>query len=88
MAQPSPLQSLYPFLHGYAQDAEKLDLALLESVKQKASDSVDTKAAFFSESGAAVVAVAHAIAGIYRRNGRLFTMGNGGSSCDAAHIAV
>ena len=25
---------------------------------------------------------------VYRRDGRLFTMGNGGSSCDAAHIAV
>ena len=34
------------------------------------------------------MAAAQAIAGVYRNGGRLFTMGNGGSSCDAAHIAV
>ena len=28
------------------------------------------------------------ISDVYRRNGRLFSMGNGGSSCDAAHVAV
>lgn len=88
MPEHNALQGLYPFLHGDKQDAGKLDLALLESVRQKAQDSVDTKGAFFKQNGAAVVAVAHAIAGIYQRNGRLFTMGNGGSSCDAAHIAV
>jgi len=32
--------------------------------------------------------MAHALAAVYQRGGRLFTMGNGGSSCDAAHIAV
>ena len=35
-----------------------------------------------------MVAVAEAIAGVYRNKGRLFSMGNGGSSCDAAHFAV
>ena len=25
---------------------------------------------------------------VYRRNGRMFSMGNGGSSCDASHFAV
>lgn len=82
------LQTLYPFLHGERQDAAKLDAALLESVHQKALDSVETKRRFFEENGAAVVTVAHAIAGVYRHDGRLFAMGNGGSSCDAAHIAV
>jgi len=82
------LQSLYPFLHGQAQDAQLLDRALLESVQQKARDSADTKRRFFERHGAAVVRVAHAIAGVYQRGGRLFTMGNGGSSCDASHIAV
>ena len=28
------------------------------------------------------------MAEVYRRDGRLFSMGNGGSSCDAAHVAV
>jgi len=88
MSEQQALQDLYPFLHGAKQDADKLHLALLESVRQKALDSVDTKRTFFERNGEAVVAVAHAIADIYRRDGRLFTMGNGGSSCDAAHIAV
>jgi D-sedoheptulose 7-phosphate isomerase len=82
------LKSLYPFLHGNRNDMAKLDSALLESMRQKANDSIDTKRRFFEENGPAVLAVAHAIADIYRRDGRLFTMGNGGSSCDAAHIAV
>ncbi|MBL8473943.1 MAG: SIS domain-containing protein [Rhodocyclaceae bacterium] len=82
------LQDLYPFLHGGRTDEAALERALLESVRQKAQDSVDTKARFFEHNAAGVVAVAHAVADIYRRGGRLFAMGNGGSSCDAAHIAV
>jgi D-sedoheptulose 7-phosphate isomerase len=57
-------------------------------VRQKAEDSVVTKRRFFERNGPAVVAVANAIADVYRRDGRLFSMGNGGSSCDAAHVAV
>ena len=88
MSSPKPLQALYPFLHGEKRDADALQVALLESVQQKALDSVDTKTAFFAREGATVVSVARAIAAIYQRNGRLLTMGNGGSSCDSAHIAV
>jgi D-sedoheptulose 7-phosphate isomerase len=82
------LQGLYPFLHGDKPDAGKLHGALLESVRQKAGDSIGTKQHFFADNGAAVVAAAEAIAGVYRKRGRLFSMGNGGSSCDAAHFAV
>ena len=35
-----------------------------------------------------MVAVAELIAGVYRHQGRMFSMGNGGSSCDASHFAV
>ena len=35
-----------------------------------------------------VVDAAGTIADVYRGDGRLFSMGNGGSSCDAAHVAV
>lgn len=82
------LKGLYPFLHGTRQDARQLDLALLESVRQKADDSIATKLEFFETNGNAMVTVAHAIADVYRRDGRLLCMGNGGSSCDAAHVAV
>ncbi len=79
---------LYPFLHNERQDASLLDKALLESVKQKSADSISVKEKFFAESGELIVAVSHAIADTYEAGGRLLTMGNGGSSCDASHIAV
>ncbi|MGQ0592664.1 MAG: D-sedoheptulose-7-phosphate isomerase [Gammaproteobacteria bacterium] len=82
------LQALYPFLHGGRKDAELENAALLESVAQKARHSVDTKRAFFETNAQQVVDTARAVAQVYLRDGRLFTMGNGGSSCDAAHIAV
>lgn len=82
------LDKLYPFLKGGAQDPRDLDAALLESVRQKACHSVETKQRFFEDNAQQVVATAHAIADVYGKKGRLFSMGNGGSSCDAAHIAV
>ena len=65
-----------------------MNTALLESVRQKSAHHHQTIEAFFSKNGQGVVDAAGAIADVYRENGRLFTMGNGGSSCDAAHIAV
>lgn len=88
MADHPAIRSLYPFLHGDRQDADRLQAALLESVRQKALDSVETKQRFFAAHGEAVVATARALAATYQRGGRLFAMGNGGSSCDASHIAV
>ena len=88
MTDDRALQRLYPFLHGDRQDAGKLRGALLELVRQKARDSIAVKEQFFAANGEAVVAAAEAVAGVYRGRGRLFSMGNGGSSCDAAHFAV
>jgi len=82
------LEGLYPFLHGKAQDAAQLDEALLRSIAAKARDSRAANETFFAESAGALVAAARALADVYRRGGRMFSMGNGGSSCDAAHIAV
>jgi D-sedoheptulose 7-phosphate isomerase len=88
MTEDRALRSLYPFLHGDKQDIGKLRTALLESVDRKARDGIEVKELFFAKNNAAVVATAEAIAGVYRKRGRLFSMGNGGSSCDAAHFAV
>ncbi|MEN0062169.1 MAG: SIS domain-containing protein [Myxococcota bacterium] len=38
--------------------------------------------------GPALVAAARALSQVFAAGGRLLTMGNGGSSCDAAHVAV
>jgi D-sedoheptulose 7-phosphate isomerase len=88
MSNAGELRSLYPFLHGQPQDSAQLDAALLYSVAEKARDSRETNARFFVEQAPTLVAAARAIAGVYRAGGRLFTMGNGGSSCDASHVAV
>ena len=82
------LKALYPFMHGRKMDPAGLDEALFESVRSKAADSVAVKQKFFSAHAAEVVAVARSLADVYRNGGRLFSMGNGGSSCDASHIAV
>lgn len=82
------LSLLYPFLAGTRADAGALDAALLESIRQKAAESVVVKQRFFADNADGLLAAARAIAGVYRQDGRLYTMGNGGSSCDAAHIAV
>ncbi|HEX3145384.1 MAG TPA: SIS domain-containing protein [Pyrinomonadaceae bacterium] len=82
------LEGLYPFLHGRKQDPASMNSALLESVKQKAANHQEVINAFFALNGQKVVAAAGGIADVYRQNGRLFSMGNGGSSCDAAHVAV
>jgi D-sedoheptulose 7-phosphate isomerase len=82
------LAALYPFLHGARKDPAREHAGLLESVRQKAQESVATKEAFFAAEAERLVAVARALAATFRGGGRLMTMGNGGSSCDASHIAV
>ncbi|WP_078119257.1 D-sedoheptulose-7-phosphate isomerase [Thiosocius teredinicola] len=82
------LQALYPFLHGKTKDAAQEHQALLNSIERKAADSVAVKQQFFTQHGEALIEAATAVADVYRRQGRMFSMGNGGSSCDAAHFAV
>ena len=88
MSNENDLRALYPFLHGQAQDAKKLDAMLLSAIAEKARDSRRTNEAFFAEQAGALLGAARSIASVYRANGRLLSMGNGGSSCDAAHVAV
>jgi D-sedoheptulose 7-phosphate isomerase len=82
------LQSLYPFLHGRKQAPEAMNAALIQAVDEKANRHGEVVNAFFAKNSQAVIDAAGAIARVYQRGGRLFTMGNGGSSCDAAHVAV
>jgi D-sedoheptulose 7-phosphate isomerase len=82
------LRELYPFLHGDKHDVRAVDAALLDSVQQKAAHSVEVKRQFFAANSLAIVAAARAIASVYQRGGRMLAIGNGGSSCDAAHFAV
>jgi D-sedoheptulose 7-phosphate isomerase len=88
MSNADNLDSLYPFLSGKRQDQASLDAALLRATEDKARESREVNARFFAEQGAELIAAARAVASVYNGGGRLFTMGNGGSSCDAAHIAI
>jgi D-sedoheptulose 7-phosphate isomerase len=82
------LQALYPFLHGGRKDPAGEQAALLESVRQKSQHSLDEKQRFFTTNAEALIDAARCVADVYRNGGRMFSMGNGGSSCDAAHFAV
>lgn len=82
------MDSLYPFLSGQKKDPDSENKALLESVRQKSAQSMAVKEAFFAANAAALVNAAKTVADVYRCGGKLFSMGNGGSSCDASHFAV
>jgi len=81
------LKGLYPYLYG-ENDRPGLNAALLESIQQKSADSAKVKQDFFAHNAQQVIDTAVSIADVYRNSGCLFSMGNGGSSCDASHIAV
>jgi D-sedoheptulose 7-phosphate isomerase len=58
------------------------------AILRKCRESIATKEQFFNEQADRIVECAQALAGLFDQGARLFVMGNGGSSCDAAHIAV
>jgi D-sedoheptulose 7-phosphate isomerase len=59
-----------------------------DAVIRKGRESAETIGAFFAENADAVLACAGALARSFDAGGRLFTLGNGGSACDAQHAAV
>jgi D-sedoheptulose 7-phosphate isomerase len=84
----SELDDLYPFLRGPNQTARDLDAALLHSIEVKARESRDTSERFFTANAADLMAAARTISRVFNGGGRLFAIGNGGSACDAAHVAL
>ncbi len=88
------LGTLYPFLtvptaHDTTKATGKVQVlaALTESVTQKAREIVELRRAMIDAHGDRLVACAQAMADASGRGGRLFTFGNGGSSCDAQQVA-
>jgi D-sedoheptulose 7-phosphate isomerase len=59
-----------------------------ESILAKARESAELKLRFLDENAVALERCARALASRFQRGGRLLVMGNGGSACDAQHIAV
>lgn len=64
------------------------DAALVEALHRKSRESIATQQAFFAEHAASVVQCARALAAAFEAGARLFVFGNGGSACDAEHLAV
>ena len=67
---------------------DRLTEPLREKVLRKCGESMETKQSFFSRYADALDQMSRALAERFEKGGRLFAMGNGGSLCDALHIAV
>lgn len=61
---------------------------MTESIVRKALESCETTAGFFTSHAEQISRCVEALADRFERGGRLYAMGNGGSACDAAHLAV
>ena len=59
-----------------------------EAILRKARESADVKIRFFEENAEALERCVRAMAERFRAGGRLWSIGNGGSACDAQHLAV
>lgn len=59
-----------------------------DAILRKARESAEVKLRFFEEEAAALERCVLALAERFRAGGRLIAMGNGGSACDAEHVAV
>jgi D-sedoheptulose 7-phosphate isomerase len=59
-----------------------------ESILRKARESAGVAAQLFERDAPRLEACVRAMAARFERGARLFTMGNGGSACDAQHVAV
>ena len=58
------------------------------AIAKKVRESHDVGAQFFDENAERLETCVRTLAERLRSGGRLFVMGNGGSACDAAHVAV
>lgn len=58
------------------------------TILRKCRESMATKKKFFRENADRIAECAAAMAKRFDNGARLFVMGNGGSSCDAAHVSV
>lgn len=57
-------------------------------MSRKARESAETAERFFADNAESLERCVEAMAERFRLGGRLFAMGNGGSACDAQHLAV
>ena len=78
-----PTGFLYPFIESEERNSASLLVDLAGSAREKITDSRAVRTATLERCGGALEAAAAAMADRFRRGGRLFTFGNGGSATDA-----
>src|SRR3954447_700055 len=78
---------LYPFIDSEETDATSLLHDLAASARAKATESARLQRESLQEYEGSLAAAGLAMAARFRRGGRLYTFGNGGSSTDAATLA-
>jgi D-sedoheptulose 7-phosphate isomerase len=61
---------------------------MIDSILKKSRESAETQLRFFAANAARIAGCVEALAERVRAGGHVFTMGNGGSACDAQHLAV
>ena len=61
---------------------------LCDAVLRKSRESAETQERFFSENAGRISECAAAMVAAFDKGAKLFVMGNGGSLCDAQHVAV
>jgi D-sedoheptulose 7-phosphate isomerase len=79
---------LYPFIDAEETDAKSLLDDLAASARGKAAESARLQRSSLEEYGEGLTAAGIEMADRFRRGGRLYTFGNGGSSTDAATLAT
>lgn len=64
------------------------DNVMLEAIRRKCRESIEVKEHCLREQALEIAKLSRLMAGAFKSGHRLFVMGNGGSACDAQHIAV
>lgn len=65
-----------------------VDPSARERVMRKCRESVEVKERFFTHYADQICELSHGMANRFESGHRLWVMGNGGSACDAQHVAV
>src|SRR5215467_8692854 len=63
-------------------------MSFQEAVLRKARESLETKQRFFEANAMQISDLSRKMAERFQKGNRLYVMGNGGSACDALHLAV
>ena len=67
---------------------DKSNESFRDKILRKCGESVEMKEKFFNKYAEQIEALSREMAQRFQRGGKLLTMGNGGSLCDALHFAV